>query len=118
MFERRIVRADEEIQKVLEIPDSGEMLKYFLLEVARWQFNHNKNSMNRNELFRLEFWSDYGIQNKLYFLSNLLKSGLIISYPSKNEEEVYSFGYNLLEDYLKAQVIQKEFSEKNNQKNI
>lgn len=116
MFERRIVRADEEIQRVLEIPDSGEILKYFLLEVAKWQFNHNKNSINRNELFRLEFWSDYGIQKKPYFLSNLLKSGLIISYPSKNDEEVYSFGYNLLEDYLKAQVIQKEFSEKKQSK--
>lgn len=111
MFERFISRVDDEIQKALNIPDSGSIIKDLLIELAKWQLVHDKNSISRKELFRLEFWSDYGIQNKPHFIANLLKSGLLIDYLYKNEE-VYSFGYNLLEDYLKAQVVKSEFTDK------
>lgn len=115
MFERFISKVDDEIQKVLNMPDSGSIIKALLLELAKWQLVHGKNSISRNELFRLEFWSDYGIQNKPHFVANLLKSGLVIDYLYKNEE-VYSFGYNLLEDYLKALVVKSEFTDKEQSK--
>lgn len=115
MFERFISKVDDEIQKVLNMPDSGSIIKALLLEIAKWQLVHGKNSISRNELFRLEFWSDYGIQNKPHFAANLLKSGLVIDYLYKNED-VYSFGYNLLEDYLKALVVKSEFTDKEQSK--
>ncbi len=48
---------------------------------------------------------------KPFFISNLVKSGLVIDYLSK-DREVYSFGYNLLEDYLKAKVVMELYFDK------
>jgi hypothetical protein len=62
-------------------------------------------------LLRLNFWSNYGISKKPFFISNLVKSGLVIEYLSK-DREVYSFGYNLLEDYLKAKVVMELYFDK------
>lgn len=115
MFERFISKVDDEIQKALNIPYSGSIIKDLLLEIAKWQLVHGKNSISRKELFRLEFWSDYGIQNKPHFVVNLLKSGLVIDYLYKIEE-LYSFGYNLLDDYLKALVVKSEFTDKEQSK--
>lgn len=115
MFESFIAIVDDEIQNALNIFDSGRILKDLLLEVAKWQLEHDGNSINKKDFFQLEFWSDYGIQNKPYFLSYLLKSSLMLSFISR-DEEVYSFGYNLLEDYLKAQTIKKGFSTKEQSK--
>ena len=104
MFERFITLIDEEIQKALGIPDSGKILKKLLLEIAECQLSNSNNYLIEEDLFQMKFWSYYGIQNKSYFLSFLLKSGLMIS-NVRQDKEVYSFGYNLLEDYLKAQKI-------------
>ena len=108
MFESFITLIDEEIQKALGIPDSGEILKKLLLEIAECQLSNSNNYLIEEDLFQMKFWSYYGIQNKSYFLSFLLKSGLMIG-NVRQDKEVYSFGYNLLEDYLKAQKIM-EFS--------
>lgn len=108
MFERFITLIGEEIQKALGIPDSGKILKKLLLEIAECQLSNSNNYLIEEDLFQMKFWSYYGIQNKSYFLSFLLKSGLMIG-NVRQDKEVYSFGYNLLEDYLKALKIM-EFS--------
>ena len=108
MFERFITLIDEEIQKALGIPDSGKILKKLLLEIAEYQLSNSNNYLIEEDLFQMKFWSYYSISNKPYFLSFLLKSGLMIG-NVRQDKEVYSFGYNLLEDYLKAQKIM-EFS--------
>ncbi|MCK3942081.1 hypothetical protein HCC47_04305 [Streptococcus suis] len=111
MFERIIAKVDEEIQQVLEIPDSGAILMDLLLEIAQYQLQNKTNSISKTDLLRLNFWSDYGISKKPFFISNLVKSGLVIDYLSK-DREVYSFGYNLLEDYLKAKVVMELYFDK------
>ncbi|EMC47557.1 MAG: hypothetical protein UIH32_00365 [Streptococcus mutans] len=111
MFERFISMVDEEIQKALNIPDSGRMLKDLLIEIAKRQLESDNNYLNKKELLKMEFWSDYGIGDKPFFLSHLLKSGLIIEHI-RHDKEVYSFGYNLLEDYLKAKDIMDFSSDK------
>ena len=68
MFERFITLIDEEIQKALGIPDSGEILKKLLLEIAECQLSNSNNYLIEDDLFQMKFWSYYGIQNKPYFL--------------------------------------------------
>ena len=111
MFERIIAKVDEEIQQILEIPDSGAILMDLLLEIAQYQLQNITNSISKKDLLRLNFWSNYGISKKPFFISNLVKSGLVIEYLSK-DREVYSFGYNLLEDYLKSKVVMELYFDK------
>lgn len=104
MFDRFIKIADVEIQKELDMFDSGSVLRYLLLEIANWQMENNDKYIDKKSLFRLEFWDDHGINNKSQYLQILIKSEVIKENVIK-EKEVYDFSYNLLEDYMKAKSI-------------
>lgn len=47
MFERIIAKVDEEIQQILEIPDSGAILMDLLLEIAQYQLQNITNSISK-----------------------------------------------------------------------
>lgn len=115
MFERFISIVDKEIQTELGIWGSGKILKHLLSEIAQHQLNHDNNFLYEKEFLRMDFWSDYGIYNKKLFIVVLLRSGLLVENVNK-DEIVYSFGYNLFEDYLKAQKVMKYSSEKREMK--
>lgn len=112
MFEKIIESVDKEIQELLGILGSGMVIGNLLLEIAFFQLNNDLNYITKDRLLELEFWHKYGIaEQKLAVISALVRS-IILNESILNDKETYYFGYNLLEDYIKARAITKHASEK------
>ncbi len=112
MFEKLIENFDKEIQESLEMPESGVIIKDLLLEIAKFQLNNNHSYITKDQLLNLSFWDKYGLQGfKLNIISALSRS-IILNESILEGGENYFFGYNLLEDYIKAQAVMDLISEK------
>ncbi|MBF7093884.1 hypothetical protein IYQ92_01050 [Streptococcus sp. HF-1907] len=112
MFERLITIVDEEIKDQLGFSGVSKIIEDLLLEISKFQLENDRNYITKKELLKLEFWMDYGIlDKKVTIITALNQSSILNSFILKGEE-VYSFGYNLFEDYIKAKSIINSFPEK------
>lgn len=95
-----------EVKEKLNIEEEYNILKDLLLDIASVLYKNNDMSISRKELNTLEYWR----QNKLSsieIIPILLKNGLLVNFHIQ-DDEYYSFSYNLLGDYLQAKHIVKE----------
>ncbi|MDU2565004.1 MAG: hypothetical protein E7C89_00225 [Anaerococcus sp.] len=95
-----------EVKEKLNIEEEYNILKDLLLDIASVLYKNNDMSISRKELNTLEYWR----QNKLSsieIIPILLKNGLLVNFHIQ-DDEYYSFSYNLLGDYLQSKHIVKE----------
>lgn len=108
LFGNLIEKADEEAQRAVGITNYMPLLNDLVDELAKLRLKNNTFSISRAELFQLNFWNTYGL-NKVPFVASLKHSGLLTSFAN-DSDEFFSLGYNLLEDFVCAKLIIKQYS--------
>lgn len=111
LFDRLIKKADEEAQKAVGIQDGIFVLQNLIDEIAGVRLENNALFIAQKELFGLSFWDRYGLSTqKILYVSSLQKSGLLIG-RADEDSETYYLSYNLLEDFVCAKAIIKQYSQ-------
>ncbi len=117
LLEKIISKANNEAQRAIEYDGSKTILMNLIKKIVEFQILHDRKSISREDLLKLDFWETYGLSNsKIPFISELEKIGLLTSYAS-GDEEFYFFGYNLLEDFIWAKFIIDKYTDKVSVKN-
>ena len=112
LFEKLIEKADFEAQTAVGITDHVSLLGNLVDEIANIRLKTDILTIKQSDLFDFNFWDRYGLSaKKIPFVSALERSGLFISTVSDNEES-YFLGYNLLEDFVCAKAIIKQYKKK------
>lgn len=112
LFERLMERADSEAQKTIGIAEPLNVLFDLVEEIVEMCLQNGTYTIAQKELFKLEFWNVYGLSaKKLEYVASLVKSGFLITMASEYTES-YSFGYNLLQDFVCAKKIVNDYPEK------
>lgn len=113
LFDKLIQKADFEAQATVGITDRISILGDLIDEMAGVRLKTGALMISRVDLFDFSFWDRYGLSTKkIAFVSSLVRSGLLISTVS-DDEEAYFLGYNLLEDFVCAKTITKRYRTKN-----
>lgn len=112
LFGQLMKRADKEAQKAIGFPGSIPIVKYLVREIAEIRLSKGAFSISQSDLLELKFWEKYGLSTqKIPFISALERSGLLLSTIFEKNESYY-LGYNLLEDFVCAELILEKFPEK------
>lgn len=114
LFEKLISKSDKEAQKAVGIEDYMPVLQQLIYEIASIRLKKGFLQVTQQDLFKLDFWKTYGFEsNKIKFIRSLERSQLLNSMVIEGTE-LYSLGYNLLEDFVCAKTILKEYTDKEN----
>lgn len=109
LFDKLIEKSDTEALKAIEQEDSIPLLHHLINEMANAKLSTGLYSIPQSELFKLDFWDTFGIANKKrQYVAALERSGLLIG-TANRESESYSFGYNLLGDFICAKAILRKY---------
>lgn len=112
LFERLIERANEEAQMAAGLDESLCILQYLVDEIVDVCLEKETQIITQEELFDMKFWERYGLSfKKIPYVTSLVRSGFMISMASEMEES-YSFGYNLLQDFVCAKKVIKKYPRK------
>lgn len=112
LFKKLIKNADLEIQKFIDFDGSIDLLTHLIDEIVEFNISNKSRSISKHDLLRLSYWEMYGITSKkIPFLSVLEKTDILHNLISK-DIEYYYLSYNLLEDFLIAQLITNRYDSK------
>ena len=111
LIESVLTQADQEGSKGAGLSETVGMLKQLICEMLDASENGN---LTKQTLLCLPTWNTYGVVNKIGYLNAIERAGVLTSFV-REQEEIYYIGYNLLEDYLKADRI---VSRENNKEKI
>lgn len=110
ILEKFLEASDIEAQKNIGFLTNNRILSKLLKEITDFHLTNGVHEISEDKLLELNFWNHYGINaKKLPYLSSLTKSGILLSFMSDGQE-MYRFGYNLLEDFIYAKSIIERFS--------
>lgn len=117
LFEKLIETAEQEALVNCEIKDSLQIVEKLLYDIANVFIKTNSRIISQTDLLSLPFWDVYGLTDKkMPLVASLCKSGLLLSYIYDGNEH-FQLGYNLLDDFICAKTIIKQYtSEKEIQK--
>lgn len=83
-----------------------------LEELLREFVNENdSDSVSKKRILGFTSWDLYGVTNKIAYINAVERAGILSTFIS-NREEIYYIGYNLLEDYVRANCIIEQYSSK------
>ncbi|MCL2592035.1 MAG: hypothetical protein FWD82_01595 [Defluviitaleaceae bacterium] len=112
LFEKIIEKTGEDIEKTINVDGLSGSFKNFVAEVVQFMVDNDSHYISKMDILNLGYWKTHGLDNhKTPFIAALEKSGLLLSF-FRSESYIYSFGYNLLEDFLLAKHMFKKFSDK------
>lgn len=112
LFDSTIKQANDEALSRLKIPYTTCILEELLLEIC-YKVMPKSVFIPKSVIFNADFWETNGLsQNKINYISCLETNGILIK-SQREDEIVYYFGYNLLEDYMLAKAIMKKCNSKN-----
>ena len=105
LIDRIIEKADQEAQNGIALDGDMPLLKHFLKDFSEKRINSDYHGISKQDVLNLPFWEEYGLSSKkIQYISGLLKFGILSDFAI-HDEEFYSIGFNLLEDYLCAREI-------------
>ena len=108
LIKRIIRKADQDVQQSVGLDGDMHLLRHFLTEFAEKRIESDRHGILKEEVFSFHFWDHYGLSSvKVPFLSGLIKFGILSDFADQNDEYC-SIGYNLVEDYICAEVILKQ----------
>lgn len=96
-----IKKTDEEASKEAGNKESLGLLKCLLHEYME---HAERRPVSKKKLLELKSWDLYGVNNKIAYINAIDRAGILISYVI-NDVEYYYIGYNLLEEYIRADWI-------------
>ena len=112
LFDRLINQANEEVLKAVGIAEPVSVLQYMVEELANIRLSKENWSITKMELFGLQFWENVGLSsNKITFIGALERSGFLNN-SAVFDTEYYNLGYNLLEDFVCARQVFKDYQNK------
>lgn len=106
LFNNVIYKTSIEINERLNLGISKNKLMKILEEMASVLYNNRAISISEEALYSLYYWNIYDLKPR-EIVPILLEYGILINFMFE-DEEFYSFGYNLLGDYLQAKHILKK----------
>lgn len=106
LFNSIIYKASMEINERLNLGINNNKLIKILEEMASVLYNDSSTSISEKALYSLDYWNLYDLKPR-EIVPILLENGILINFMIE-DEEFYSFSYNLLGDYLQAKHIVKE----------
>ena len=111
LFDSTIKQANDEALSRLNLPYNYNILEDLFLEICS-KIMPEGVFIPKNIIFNADFWENNGLsQNKLNYISCLETNGILIK-SQREDEIVYYFGYNLLEDYLLAKSVLLKYKTK------
>ena len=110
LIECVIQQADKEAAKEIGSEPNATFLIQLLSECIDLR-NNSDEPLTKKALFKLPAWDIYGVSQKNIYINAIERFGIITSYLD-GDEELYYFGYNLLEEYIAAKLILDTFSDK------
>ena len=105
LINKIINKVDKEASEEAGHGEPLRMLKYLIQEI---QAISDKKPLTRRDIFNLSIWNEYGVKDKNAYLRGVLNAGMISSFV-KDEEEVFYAGFNLIDDYLRAESILNKY---------
>lgn len=108
LVEKFLEKSDEEAQKLTGVVISEPIIGELVKEIVEVQLENTTFAISQRSLLRLEFWELYGITNKFAYVSSLVKSGILLNFV-QNNEKMYRFGYELIENFVVAKEIIERF---------
>lgn len=110
VFNKYINVVEEEIRQRFGIESDSGFLWDLLIEIASDCIENGDRRISKRIIYKLQYWNDYGFNDKLKFIHIVTKAGLLIEIPNEDSEE-YSFGYDLFRDYVLAKYIVGKYSD-------
>jgi len=104
LIDKVIDKADLEASKEIQCNEPLGLLKHLLYELIDYREKNAEEPLTKIVLLSLSVWNIFGVTQKTGYIKAIERFGIITSYV-RNCEEIYYFGYNLLEDYLSAKRI-------------
>lgn len=109
LIDKVLNQADQEGSIGAGFAEPLGMLKPLIEEMISESTN---GVVTKETLLGLSSWSIYGVGNKIGYLKAIERAGILTSFI-REQEEYYYIGYNLLEDYLKAdRIVDREQTKK------
>lgn len=109
LFEQLIIKADKDSREAIGKHRIEGLLYDFIEEMISHFVYNDTTNISRKDLLSLPFWELNGIHGeKLNYISSLKDIGFLITFPY-GKTEFYSFGYELLQDYLISKSIIDQF---------
>lgn len=110
LIDNVLKQADQEGSRGAGLSETVGLLRPLIYEMLDVSVN---GRITKQELLGLSAWSTYGVGNKIGYLNAIERAGVLTSFVREQEEKYY-IGYNLLEDYLKAErIVEREQSKEN-----
>lgn len=93
--------ADKEASKECGFSEPIGLLRDLLMEYFEVA---DAKIVTKKELLALRTWELYSVTNKIAYINAIERAGVLISYL-REQDEIFYFGYNLLEDFIQATWI-------------
>lgn len=108
VFKKIIEQTDCTTQEILGYDGNQALLLKLLRTVIADNLKQKERYISASRLRKLSFWEEYGIrEKKIPYISELCKAGIFSAY-AREEEEFYDFGYDLMRDFITAEMILKQ----------
>ncbi len=92
--------------------EAGYISLGLLEELLREFVNKNASDpVSKKRILGFTSWDLYGVTNKIAYINAVERAGILSTFVS-NREEIYYIGYNLLEDYIRANCIIEKYNSK------
>ena len=119
LIEKIIKKADE-----IACTDSREnvsqnIIKFLLNKICEYEINNSSvGRISKEVLLGLDIWQLYGVKDKNEYLRSLERFGILLRSVDKEDEEYYTFGYDLIENYVFAKFIVDKYNDEATIKNF
>ena len=110
VFHNYVSVTEDELKKKFGIESDSKFLWDLLGEVSAYCIENNTRHIEKEELYKFEYWNTYGISDKQNYVHTIVKGGLLNGFPIDDKEYI-GFGYDLLREYLLAEYIVNKYTD-------
>ena len=111
LIEKILKKADEIASSDSRENVSQSIIKSLLNKICEYEINNGcVGIISKEVLLGLDIWQLYGVKDKNEYLRSIERFGLLLKSVNKNEE-YYSFGYDMVGNYVYAKYIIDKFND-------
>ena len=119
LIEKIIKKADEIACSDSRENVSQNIIKFLLNKICEYEINKScVGRISKEVLLGLDIWQLYGVKDKNEYLRSLERFGILLRSVDKEDEEYYTFGYDVIENYVFAKYIVDKYNDEMTLKNF
>jgi len=112
LFDSYIKEVDNKIKNELDLHSLSMIILSKLIDnIAGILIENGKESISETELLTLDFWSSYGINDKLKYIEKMEYHEILFHAVHNNDMEYYHFAYQKMTDYFRARYLLSKYEE-------